>query len=71
MIDRTFQVTETERLDRIARNLYGTEKGGTVEALLDANPGLAAGGFFVAAGTVLIVPKAIAPAGPATTRPWD
>lgn len=30
-----------ERLDRIADAIYGTALGGTVEALLDANPGLA------------------------------
>jgi len=30
-----------ERIDRFARRIYGTEKGGTVEGVLAANPGLA------------------------------
>ena len=46
-----------ERLDRIAKALYGTERSGTVEALLAANPGLALQGAFIAPGTVLLVPN--------------
>jgi len=49
-----------ERLDRIARKLYGTEQGGTVEALLDANCGLAGLGPIVPAGTVIAVPAKVA-----------
>jgi phage tail protein X len=45
-----------ERIDRIARAIYGTELGGTVEALLAANPGLAARGPFVEQGISLTVP---------------
>lgn len=50
-----------ERLDRIAKAIYGTEQGGTVEALLDANPGLAALGVIVPEGTVLAVPPEVTP----------
>ena len=63
---------EEERLDRIARRLYGTERGGTVEALLAANPGLAAFGPFIPQGTRLVVPSRPAPqSDPALTRPWE
>ena len=45
-----------ERIDRIARRIYGSEQGGAVEQLWSANPGLAAQGPFVAPGTVIQVP---------------
>lgn len=45
-----------ERLDRIAKAIYGSERGGVVEALLAANPGLALQGAFIAPRTVLQVP---------------
>lgn len=48
-----------ERLDRIAKAIYGSEQDGTVEALLDANPGLAALGFLIPAGTVVAVPAEV------------
>lgn len=48
-----------ERIDRIARAIYGTELGGTVEALLDANPGLAAHGPIVPEGVVISVPETV------------
>ena len=48
-----------ERLDRIAKAIYGTEQGGTVEALLDANPGIAALGVIVPDGMVLAVPPQV------------
>lgn len=63
---------DTERLDRIARKLYGSEQGGTVEFLLGANPGLATLGPFVPRGTKIIVPARPAPAPSAAfTRVWD
>lgn len=49
-----------ERLDRIARQLYGTEKGGTVEVLLDANPGLSMCWPQIPEGTVINVPVQVA-----------
>lgn len=36
---------DRERIDQIAGKLYGTAHGGTVEALLAPNPGLADGGL--------------------------
>ncbi|WP_456013778.1 tail protein X [Methylorubrum populi] len=41
---------DQERIDRIAGKLYGTARGGTVEALLLANPGLAAEGPYLVRG---------------------
>lgn len=63
---------EQERLDRIARKLYGSEGGGSLEALLTANPGLSALGPFVPRGYVLTVPALPLPAAnPAYQRPWE
>ena len=62
---------ETERLDRIAKALYGSEQGGTIEALLNANPGLAALGPLIPRGTRIGVPERPAPPEPSLTRPWD
>ncbi|CAH0339561.1 tail protein X [Rhizobium sp. CECT 9324] len=52
-----------ERLDRIAKKLMQTEAQGTVEALLDSNPGLAAIAVsgLVPAGTVIQLPSAFSP----------
>ncbi|MFT0861768.1 tail protein X [Ancylobacter sp. G4_0304] len=56
-VDRIYRVArDGERLDRIAREQLGTEKGGTVEAILDLNPGLAAKGPFYPAGTRIKLP---------------
>lgn len=69
----TYTVSEdVERLDRIARTLFGSERGGTVEALLAANPGLAGLGFLLLRGTVVVVP--VLPerrVDPALVRPWE
>jgi len=72
MTDRTYTVTEDgKRLDQAALAIYGTERGGSVEALLDANPGLAATLPFVPAGTVLVVPEAPDPEPETIVAPWD
>lgn len=66
------EVGDDERIDRIAARIYGTERGGTVELLLDANPGLAALGPFIPRGTVIEVPqKPAPPPNPAYQRPWE
>lgn len=62
---------ETERLDRIARAIYGSERGGTVEALLDANPGLAALGPQIPAGTWIAVPEPPPAPDAELVRPWE
>lgn len=52
-----------ERIDRIARKLLQTENQGTVEALLEANPGLAGmmTAAMVPADTEIRMPMAFAP----------
>ncbi|PZU16780.1 MAG: phage tail protein [Shinella sp.] len=62
-----------ERLDRLAKKLMRTERLGTVEALLTANPGLATVTVdgLVPEGTVVTVPD-FAPASAATfTLAWE
>lgn len=61
---------DEERLDRIARALYGSEHGGTVEALYEANPGLAEHGVLIPRGTTLRVP-APPPSPAGLVRPWE
>lgn len=64
-----------ERLDRIAKKTLQTERQGTVEALLDANPGLAASmqAGLVPAGTVIRLPAAFEPKveAAAFTLAWE
>ncbi|CAA0128601.1 Uncharacterised protein [Starkeya nomas] len=72
-VDRIYRVKrDGERLDRIARAELGTEKGGTVEAILDLNPGLARKGPHFAVGTLIKLPPRAAstPAGRAVPRIW-
>lgn len=58
------------RLDRVAKAIYGTEQGGTVEALLDANPGLAALGAFLPPRTVLAIPAVNRASTSTFVPPW-
>lgn len=62
------------RIDKLAKASYGSEQGGTVEAILDANPGLADliwPSGIIPAGTDVILPEIVARASVAVTRPWD
>jgi phage tail protein X len=47
---------QNDRLDKICRATYGSERGGTVEAVLNANRGLAALGPLYPAGTKITLP---------------
>jgi phage tail protein X len=72
----TYVVTEDEeRIDRIARAVYGAEGNGAVELLLDANPGLAGRGTetpgVLPFGTVLRLPVLTIRADDALARPWE
>jgi phage tail protein X len=60
-----------ERLDRIAKAIYGTENNGAVEALLDANPGLAALGGTIPEGTVIAVPGEVAAPDAGYVLAWE
>lgn len=60
-----------ERLDRLARRIYGTEQGGTVEALLAANPGLADAGLTVPGGTIVETPEVDLTPPDDAVKPWE
>lgn len=56
-VDRIYTVRrDGERLDKIARAELGTERGGTFEAILELNPGLAALGDTPPPGTKIRLP---------------
>lgn len=61
------------RLDQLAHDAYGSERGGNVEALLAANPGLAALGAVIPRGTVVLLPQRAEPAtaSAVVVNPWD
>ncbi len=59
-----------ERLDRLARRLYGSERGGSTEALLAANAGLAEVATAIPEGRLVRTPEAQDDA-PAPLRPWE
>jgi phage tail protein X len=61
----------TERLDQFVGRLYGRTLG-TVEAVLEANPGLAALGAYPPAGTRIALPRVEDEPGDAgAIKPWD
>jgi phage tail protein X len=60
-----------ERIDRLAKRLYGTERKGTVEALLNANQGLAEQGLNISGGTKITVPDVKLTEPSTILRPWE
>lgn len=68
---QSYTVSRAARLDTIAKAIYGTERTGTVEALLSANPGLGALSLMVPRGTVIAVPDRPVAASAGYTRPWE
>lgn len=71
-VDRIYRTTrDGERLDRIARAELGAETGGTVEAILDLNPGLARKGPLFPVGTeIKLPPRGAAKAAVKVPRIW-
>ncbi|UIY44158.1 tail protein X [Methylobacterium radiotolerans] len=72
----TLDKADWERIDRLAKRLYETERGGTVELLLAANPGLAAlalkNSGYLPRGLVINVPPApVSTTNTSLTRPWQ
>lgn len=49
-------------IDQICHDFYGSERGGTVEAVIEANTGLAAYGAKLPAGLVITLPDLPTPA---------
>lgn len=66
-----YVVAQTARLDQIAKLIYQSELGGTVEALLAANPELATLMDSVPKGTVITVPAKPSASASSYTRPWE
>lgn len=64
-------ITEPVRLDILAEETMGTERDGALEALLAANPGLAAQGPFIMAPQEIEIPETPAKPAVATVSPWD
>ncbi len=54
---RTYTTLQDERLDRICKRIYGTERQGTVESVLAVNPGLSAVARKIPLGTVIKLPE--------------
>lgn len=68
---RHVTLSEELRVDLVAKRYMGTERGGMLEALLLANPGLSAGAF-VPAGTRLCIPLTAPTPKPAVAvYPWE
>lgn len=61
---------EGEAIDQLCRRAYGTEAG-HVEAVLDANPGLAALPKRLPAGTAVRVPDVVAQSPDPVVKLWD
>lgn len=60
-----------DTVDYIAWRVYGTREGRVVEQVLEANPGLAAKGAELPAGTRLVLPTITPSEARPTARLWD
>lgn len=67
----TKRIEEPLRLDILAHETIGTALDGAFEALLDANPGMADGGPFLAAPKTIEVPRRPEKPALATINPWE
>lgn len=65
------RVTEPLRLDILAKETMGTERDGALEALLAANPGMAARGPYLVAPADVEIPATPEPPPRAVVSPWD
>lgn len=71
MVTRIVNVVEPVRLDILALETMGKAGDGALEALLDANRGMADQGAFVVAPRDVVVPDTPAAAAAASVNPWD
>lgn len=67
---RFYHSKDGDTADSIAYAVYGRQDGGLVEALIEANPGLADLGPVLAAGLRLVIPDAPKPAVAQGVRLW-
>jgi len=63
-------IAEPLRLDILAFELMGKTTDGALEALLAANPGMAANGPFLAAGSEVEIPPTPETPRVAAVNPW-
>lgn len=66
----TYRTSDGDTADLIAHRAYGATAGMT-EALLDANPGLAAAGPVLPAGMLVALPAPPAPQPRRPIRLWE
>jgi phage tail protein X len=66
-----YVVTRETRLDVLVADLMGTASDGAVEAVLAANPGLAAVGPTIPIGREIIVPDPPMAERTSSTRVWE
>lgn len=57
-----YTAKQGDTVDLICWKFYGTTRGGVVEAVYEANRGLAGIGLYIPAGTVIQLPELAAPA---------
>lgn len=68
---RQYRTADGDRLDTVCKRLYDAQSG-VVEAVLEANPGLAARGAVLPAGLLVTLPDLPRPAeAERPTRLWD
>ncbi len=66
----TYRTRQHDELDWVCWKHYGTQTG-TVEAVLEANPGLAGYGPLLPANLVIVMPDFTPPATVQTVKLWD
>lgn len=69
-MDQTYSCRDGDMLDQICQRYYG-RAAGAVEAVLEANPGLATMGPVYNAGTLIVLPDLPATVSKPTVRLWD
>ena len=65
-----YRTSENDMLDWIAWRHYGTQAG-AVEAIMEANPGLADKGDKLPAGLIIILPEMQKPKTETIIKLWD
>ena len=68
---QTYITKDGDTADYIAWKYYGNQDDGTVEALLDANKGLADRGPVLPDGMVITLPEITTPATTQGVKLWD
>lgn len=67
----TYITRQQDMIDDICRRHYGSHDGGTVEAVLNANPALALQPPILPAGIAITLPDIVPPSAATPVRLWD